>query len=56
MVPLFREQLRKGEPLTVTHPEMKRYFMTISEAVCCVAGGGFGQCGEIFVLDMSAGR
>jgi len=53
VIPVFEEQIKKGGPVEVTHPEMKRYFMITPEACLLVMqAGAMGQGGEVFVLDM----
>ena len=53
MVPIFQSLIREGKPLTVTHPEATRYFMTVSEACqLVIQAGGIGRPGEVLILDM----
>jgi len=53
VIPIFKKQIKNGGPLTVTHPEVKRYFMTIPEAAqLVIQAGALGNGGEVYILDM----
>lgn len=53
VIPIFRQQIENGGPITITHPEITRYFMTISEACqLVITAGAMGKGGEIFIFDM----
>ena len=57
VIPLFEEQIKRGGPVTITHPDIVRYFMTITEphSWCC-RRGGLAKGGSIYVLDMGTGQ
>jgi len=53
VIPIFRDQIENGGPVTITHPEISRYFMTVSEACqLVITAGAMGEGGEIFIFDM----
>jgi FlaA1/EpsC-like NDP-sugar epimerase len=53
VIPLFKQQIENGKPVTVTHPEVKRFFMAVSEAAQLVMqAGAIGKGGEVLILDM----
>jgi len=53
VIPIFQQQISQGKPVTVTHPEVTRYFMSIPEAAQLILqAGAMGQGGEVFILDM----
>ena len=53
VIPLFKKQIKAGGPLTVTHPDITRFFMTIPEAAqLVIQAGAMGKGGDVFVLDM----
>jgi FlaA1/EpsC-like NDP-sugar epimerase len=53
VIPIFREQIENGGPITITHPDITRFFMTISEACqLVITAGAMGEGGEIFIFDM----
>ena len=53
VIPIFKEQIKRGGPITITDPEMERYFMSIPEASQLILqAGSLGRGGEVFILDM----
>ena len=53
VIPLFRKQILKGGPITITHPDIIRYFMTIPEAAqLVIQAGAMAKGGDVFILDM----